>query len=418
MSFTLLRQIAAGMLFTLPVVTTADAQQPAAGQINPNQLPSLQSQPGSSNSPVAGTIQQGNPGAVVPGSQQTAPQPLPAGPTAQQPGATPAAAAIPPRPPTSPKGEWQVAPQVKQDGGFAYCLASTQYDNNLVLVIGQNPDKMTNIGLAVPGAQMPPGQQVPVTVRIDGKLERRQTGIVGQPELIAANFGADDTLRKAIATGNMLTYEVPGDTAQFYLKGTAKMMTDLDNCVRDAMSGKIALPAPPPPIPPELAQVLVQAGLKDAKPVLLENVPPERRPGDFAWRVGEKVLGAVRYFNLPPEEGDLPAISGKYIEALGKSCQGAFKPTLQPIEKLPAISLISGYADCDAKEGKVHVAMVMYLTPNKTFAVFTHEAPDTERAVADQASSGLARVFRDLAKQTEQNKPLAPAGPRVGPRPQ
>jgi hypothetical protein len=444
------RLITAGLISSsaLALATAALAQQsPAAGQINPNQLPSLNSLTvPQAASPAAGTIQDAPPQAAAPPPAAAGPQrgpaargpaaaaPAPGGPRAYQagpigpgpaapgPAAGPGpAAARPPGAPAAPAGAWEVQPQVHQDGSFSYCLANAHYDNNLVLVIGANPEKKLNVAIAVPGAKMQAGAGVPVTVKIDGKFERKVDGVVATPELIVANFGNDDGLKQGLIGGNILAFQVPGDTATFQLKGTGKAMAELMQCVEKASAGQMKLPEPPPPIPPQLADVLVKAGLQDAKPILLENVPQDRRPGDFAWRVGDKVVGSVRYFNLPPDEGDLRAVSEKYVEALGKSCDGTFTKNMDDVESLPAITLRTGNAACDGKSGKVNVAILMYLTPGRTFAVFSHEAADPEKAVAEKANSGLAAAFREIARQPPQPDPQAvqAAGPRrnmAGPR--
>ncbi|HYC04130.1 MAG TPA: hypothetical protein VED40_12590, partial [Azospirillaceae bacterium] len=330
--------------------------------------------------------------------------------------AAPAAAAQgAPRPPAKPAAalaEWEIAPQVFSDGSFKLCAAENKFDNGLFLILMANADKRLNIMIAKQGGGFPPGQRFPVKLRIDGKskIERERGAMTASPEVIMTGVGDDQEFVKGLGTGSALFVEIPGDTAAFQLKGTAKMTADLMGCVDKAKAGQLQLPPPPPAMPPQLANILVQAGLKDARAIPVDKLAPEQRPGDFAWQLGDKIVGAVRYFRPPAEAGDLTKLSQEFVDSLGKSCQGTYTPALKAVENLPQVELRTGSAGCVQKEGgNVHVAMLMYKAKDGTFAVFTHEATDAEKAKAEEASAGIAKVLRELAKKPPE-QPQGQAG--------
>lgn len=391
-----------------------EQQQPAAG--SGLILPGTVKSPQQSGSPAAGTIG-GGPAAGTIGQQPTGPAPTAGtvGAAAQGgPAARPAASApvAPPKPakPGVPKGEWQVGPQVFSDGSFKMCGASVEFDNNLHLIFLRNPAKRVQMVLGIPGAQMPTGQRAALKVSIDGKINRELGAVVSQPNALAIGLGDDAELLKGLTTGSVLTIEVPGDTASFQLKGTTKAMNDLTTCVDQGVAGTLKLPQPTEPvIAPTLAKLLVDAGLSNARAIPIDKIPPQQRPGDYAWQIGDKVLGAVRSFPMGEAAGDFNKVTDTYMEQLKKSCEGTYTPALAAAEKLPAYQVRSGSVSCDSNGNKIHVALVLQLIelPKqqgqeqaiRVLNVFSHEAAEAEKAQADAASAGIVKVLKEKGKE-------------------
>jgi hypothetical protein len=409
-------------------------QQPSAGGLI---LPGTVQSPQQGASPAAGTI--GSPAAGTVGAQPqqqrpaatAAPQAAPqqgAGPAAQQ-QARPAAPAKPTKPGTL-KGEWKLQPQVFTDGSFKMCAVGAEFDNNLHLLFLRNPSKNTQMVLGIPGAQMPPGQRTGVKLSVDGKVTRELGAIVSQPNALAIGLGDDAELMKALGSGSVLSIEVPGDTASFQLKGTTKALSDLGSCVDKGVAGTLQLPPPSEPvIDPSLAKMLVDAGLQSARAIPVDKIPPQQRPGDYAWQIGDKVLGSVRSFPLAEAAGDFAKVSDTYAEQLKKSCEGTYTPAFSNIEALPGYKLRTGTVTCDTNGNKIHVAVVMQFIelPKqqgqeqalRVLNVFSHESADAEKAQADNAMQAIAKVLREKGKeplkvpgQQQQQAPAAaaPAG--------
>lgn len=430
LTYALLAGAAALCLTGAAAAQSSNQQQaPAGGGLI---LPGTVQTPQQGSSPAAGTI--GGPAAGSIGQQQG---PSAAPPTAGTVGAAaqgqvakPTAASAPPKPakPAAPRGEWQVGPQVFTDGSFKMCAASVEYDNNLHLLFLKNPQQRVQLVLGIPGAQMPAGQRTAVKLSIDSKLTRELGAIVSQPNALAIGLGDDADILKGLTTGSVMTIEVPGDTAAFQLKGTTKAMNDLSTCVKQGVDGTLKLPAPTEPaIAPSLAKLLVDAGLSNARAIPVDKIPPQQRPGDYAWQIGDKVLGAVRSFPMGDGAGDFTKVSDTYLEQLKKSCEGTFTPAIGAIEKLPAYQLRSGSVSCDAAGNKIHVAVIMQLIelpkqqgqPQqvRVLNVFSHESADAEKAQADSASAGIIKVLKDKGKEPLTMPNGAPGGAPAAPAP-
>lgn len=406
--------------------STSQQQPPAGGGLI---LPGAVQTQQQSGGPAAGTIGGGPAAGAIGQQQQARPmmQPAPSAGTvgAAAKGQVAAPAGGPPKPakPGAPKGEWQVGPQVFTDGSFKMCAASVEYDNNLHLLFLRNPANRVQLVLGIPGAQMPTGQRANIKMSIDGKINRELGAVVSQPNALAIGIGDDAELLKGFTTGSVMTIEVPGDVAAFQLKGTTKAMNDLANCVKGGVDGTLKLPPPSEPaIAPTLAKLLVDAGLSNARAIPVDKIPPQQRPGDYAWQIGDKVLGAVRSFPMGEAAGDFAKVTDTYMEQLKKSCEGTYTPVLGAIEKVPAYQLRSGSVSCDTNGSKIHVALVMQLIelPKqagqeqaiRVLNVFSHEATDAEKAQADAAAAGITKVLKEKGKE-----PLtAPAAPAAAPK--
>lgn len=417
-----------------PAAGAQQPQQPAAGGlILPGSV-----QPGQSGA-AAGTIQPqpqrppqapGATPAQTPAQQQQRPQQAaPAQPRPQQ--AAPAqqqARPAGPAKPGTPVGEWQIGPEVFSDGTFRICVAEARFDNGLVLGLLRNPAKRVNMIIGVPGGNLPPGARFEARVKVDSRLDKPVQAMVTNPEILTVNIAADESIPTAIAAGNVLTVEVPGDALAFTLRGTSKALNDLSTCVDQAAAGQLQLPPPPPMMPPQLAQLLVDAGLKDAQALPVDKMPAERRPGEFAWRIGESVLGAVERFPVDPKTPGVADVGKSYLEALQKACTGTFTPSSGTVEKLPNGEQQTSSATCQTQEGSFYLSLNFQLVnppagaPEglpKQFNVFSHRGPTEAKAVMDNASVGIAKVLKQRASQpapAPQGQPApaqpAPAQPR------
>lgn len=386
---------------------SGDQKPPASG--SGLILPGTVQTPQQSGGPAAGTI--GGPAAGTIG-QSEQPQPRPA---AQAPAAGTVGAAAQPRPaatppkPGAPKGEWRVGPQVYTDGSFRMCSAGAEFDNNLSIVFLREPGTPMHMLLIIPGAQIPPGRRGAVKLSIDNKINRDLAALT-QPSALSIALGDDAELLKGLTSGNVLSIELPGDVASFQLKGTTKAINELTTCADQGAAGTLQLPKPTEPmIAPTLAKLLIEAGLSNARALPVDKIPPQERPGDYAWQIGEKVMGSVRSIPIGDAAGDFNKVVDTYVENLKRSCNGTYVPTLGAAEKLPAYELRSGSVSCDANGAKIHVAVILQLIelPKqqgqeqaiRVLNIFSHESVDADKAQADAAAAGIVKVLREKGKE-------------------
>ena len=242
----------------------------------------------------------------------------------------------------APIGDWRGGPVTDPDGKFAYCVAENRFDNKLALVIARNPNGETNLAIGIPGAGMAKGTKFPMSVRVDETVKRSFTGIAVEPDLLVVSTGKDDELYESMRKGSRLIMQGPTDTAIFQLRGTGKALGELKSCAQNG-SGNIGAggkpPAPnaqggaqggqkpvaAPPLPETLRAILNAAGLRQAVPLSLAGIPEDRRPADFAWKIGP-VFGGVREARAPAE-ATFEALTTNYLDVLKQRCSGAFTAT-------------------------------------------------------------------------------------------
>ena len=233
----------------------------------------------------------------------------------------------------APIGDWRGGPVADPNGKFAYCVAENRFDNKLALVIARNPNGETNLAIGIPGAGMAKGTKFPMSVRVDETIKRNFTGIAVEPDLLVVSTGKDDELYEGLRKGNRLIMQGPTDTAIFQLRGTGKALGELKTCAQTG-SGTVGTAKPGAPnaqggqkpvavtLPETLRAILNAAGLRQAVPLSLAGVPEDRRPADFAWRIGP-VFGGVREARAPAE-ASFEALTTNYLDVLKQRCSGAF----------------------------------------------------------------------------------------------
>ncbi|KAA0681146.1 hypothetical protein DS843_11745 [Roseomonas genomospecies 6] len=327
-----------------------------------------------------------------PGPSRAAPQPQPQ-------------AAADPLEKTGPaelEDGWEGGPSRDREGKFAYCAIEGRFDTGHVLMIARNGKGEVNLGMGIPGAEMPGGEQWKVKVTVDGKLTRERRALAPKPDMLVIPNGKDEELYTALMNGKEVVFSSDADRMAFALKGTKKVLTDLKTCVEkagavppiDTRTKKNMVRADE--LPEGLADLLKAAGVRDVKRVSLDNVPKGERPADMAWRIGP-IVGGIRE-RVVEETAKLDDLSGGYVDAMKKRCEGGTPTaTLNPIEELPGLTLRTGSVDCTLKEGKMHVSLTFFLSPGRLFTILFHEAQEADIGLADKVRDNLAEVLRRLA---------------------
>jgi hypothetical protein len=317
----------------------------------------------------------------------------------------------------APIGDWRGGAVPGPNGKFAYCIAENRFDNKLVLMIARNSKGDISLAIGIPGAKMAKGTEFQMSVRVDETVKRNFTGIAQEPDLLVVSSPKDEELYESLRKGNRLIMQGPTDTAIFQLRGTGKVLGELKTCAQNG-GGNIGTAQPGAPnaqggqkpaavtLPETLRSILNAAGLRQAVPLSLAGVPEDRRPADFAWRIGP-VFGGVREARAPAE-ATFESLTTNYLDVLKQRCSGNFTASPKPIETLPRVSLRTADVSCTPPEGKINVSILFYKSQGDIFTVFFHEASDADLALANQARDGLTQVIRRLG--TEQPPAQPPAG--------
>lgn len=299
------------------------------------------------------------------------------------------------------QGEWRVGPVNALDGTFAYCVAENRFTSGHGLIIARNTPGELNIAVAIPGAQLPQDQRWDVKVQVDEAV-REKVAVAMQPDLLVVPQGKDEELFGLLQRGRQLTVLSATDRVAFQLKGTGKALADLKTCAEKAEPAptkKAAKDKPQTPsktpFPDALGEILAQAGLREVEPVSFTDVPEEKRPADYAWRLG-RVFGGVRERTVG-DDATLAALTDEYVGTLKAKCPGKASATLSAAESLQGVEIRTGSVDCESKEESVHVALTFYLTASRLFTTFFHEGPAADAATSDKARDNITTVIRRLA---------------------
>ncbi|PWC37411.1 hypothetical protein [Azospirillum sp. TSO35-2] len=320
---------------------------------------------------------------------------------------------------------WDGGAAKKKDGSFAYCVVEGEFTSGHVLMIARSPKGETNLGIGIPGADLPKGGEWPVKVEVDGKLKRERTAMASQPDMLVVSNGKDEELVTALMNGSELVVSSATDRITFKLSGTKKALGDLKTCVdKDGNVPPIKVaagrPAPEKPkaarLPEGLETLLTAAGVHDAELVPMDKVPPERRPADVAWRFGP-IVGGIRE-RAVPEGAKIDELSTSFADSMKQKCEGTGTITLNPPEQSGAVWLRTGAVDCAMTQGTLHVSLTFLLSQRRLFTVLFHEAGEPDVALADKVRDNLAQVLRragTMAPGAPADAVAAPASPPFTP---
>ncbi|WP_376961012.1 hypothetical protein ABNQ39_23340 [Azospirillum sp. A26] len=318
-----------------------------------------------------------------------------------KPAANPSASA-----PAKPDGpgelieSWDGGAAKKKDGSFAYCVAEGEFTSGHVLMFARSPKGETNIGIGIPGADLPKGGEWPVTIEVDKKLKRERTAVASQPDMLVVSNGKDEELINALMGGNELVVSSASDRIVFKLAGTKKVLGDLKTCVDKGGNVppiKVAAGRPADKerknrLPEGLDSLLAAAGVHDAELVPMDKIPQDRRPADVAWRFGP-IVGGIRE-RAVGEGARIDELSDSFAEAMKQRCEGTPTVVLNQSEQAGAVWLRTGSVDCAMPQGKLHVTLNFLLSQRRLFTVIFHEAGEPDVQLADKVRDNLAQVLR------------------------
>jgi hypothetical protein len=365
-----------------------------------------------------------------------------------------------PRPPAvtyTPGGDWQVGLMSAPGTPFQGCVAQVRTDNSATVILQRRANGETALVINQPNGPFAPDQQVAVTGDVDGRLQRQLRAVVPQPGvLIVGNF--DNEFLTAMGRGNRMSLDLGGRTVSLALRGTGRAVADLRSCVETQGRGsappqqaQAAPPAQSPPpaaapaapagqagqaapaqaqqrqrppvaatrevtiLPPPLIDLLIQAGMQNAQPLILDEVPPERRPGNHNWRLGP-IIGSVLEVQIPPDMGFEDA-SVRVVDGLRTGCTADFNARQNDAETIGAIVLRTAQVRCITPEGPIHAALFTYLTPDRVLLRFMHFGPVGEAVAADRWRDAILGVVRRTALAEAQQPVPAPPPPAAAPAP-
>ena len=296
--------------------------------------------------------------------------------------------------PAAPLGEWRVGPMVTKDGGFAYCIAESRFDNGRSLTIARSRRGEINLGLGMPSAHLTKGDVWPVTLRVDGDYRRERKAVAADPGMLVIGGGSDGRLIDALTHGETLTIRGPSDTLAFRLKGTGTAMAELARCAEQNGGGKPAAPlgsvaASPLQLPPLLKHLLADAGFKTIGLMHAAATPPGLEPPDYLWKAGSVTAGMSELAS----NRSLPDLAAATLGRLRPHCAKAFTANEGETDTLPHATLRTLDATCTAAGGTTrHLAFLFDLGNGGLLKAFFFQAPTADAASHDR--NAVAAVLK------------------------
>jgi hypothetical protein len=299
-----------------------------------------------------------------------------------------------------PLGDWRVGPVVKKGGAFVYCVAERRYANGLGLVISRSPRDEFNIGLRLTGAHLGKDEAWRVRVKLDGTQQRDRQAVAGGPNLLVIGQGRDEPFYEALTQADTLTIDGPTDLVSFRLKGSAKALTALRDCVTNARAGQPAKPiarlgdGTVPQMPPTLAKLLAETGLTKVGLLPVAKAPAGHGVVDSLWQVGPVISG---YGESRSSGQTLASVTDAHFAQLKSRCTRAFQLKAGSSDNLPGGAIRTADVTCGEGSRTTHIALTFAVDRNGLARLFFHEAPANDATAAMKSRDTIAELLKQMA---------------------
>lgn len=292
---------------------------------------------------------------------------------------------------------WQVVAVRDPNDQLVFCRAEVlDPTTKLTLAVALSPKNEVNIGIKVPDGGFNKGEGFDVTLGLDNDWSKKVQAESAMSELLLIRLGVNNDFLQRFGKAAVLRVVGDADATEFKLKGSGKVVQQLQACVKNAPAetGQKAAAKDAGDFPIGLAALLQAAGLT-VQPVPLPDVPG--RAVDYAWttNVGSVAVdGGFR--EMPNAAGNLQGMVAAQLAPYKKEC-GAKNIKEQKAEILPTLSLQSVDIACQ----KEFAAFLFYKTNTNIFAMVIHRG---DSAAAKAARDKISVVVRRLGKEDKANK--------------
>ncbi|MDD3182084.1 MAG: hypothetical protein PHD48_04685 [Alphaproteobacteria bacterium] len=288
------------------------------------------------------------------------------------------------------------------DGSFGFCLTDTAYPDGKKLTIAYSPSKQINIGITIPQGKFKIGSRYDLTIKLDKGAERKVRAATLDEETLLLQMGSNVSFRKKLAEAKILYIGSPSNTVSFGLPAIAARIKDLESCIQTKANTKDERAAKAEQMMPEpLKAILITAGFKDIVPISMKDIPPDERPADFLWQMGN-ILSGVRERAVPTDKS-LSDMVGLHIQGLKKHCPGHFNAQIGREKPTPTLTLRTAEARCSPKntsanDEDVFVSLLFYRTQAGAFTVFTFEGSTAHKRESKADRDQLLKTLLTMAK--------------------
>ncbi|WP_342234869.1 hypothetical protein [Inquilinus sp. OTU3971] len=378
-------------------------------------------------------------------AQQATPPAQPAKP-AEAPAAQPAPAqAAPPKGQQAPLpkefkidvGGWKGgAVPNPQNQQFSHCDVSKPYDGGLTLAFTLNPNYLFNVAVVKQNWGLKEADKGKGRIRVDAAYDKQFDIVPVSPVAYVLPVGQDGELFQLLAKGSKAIVTTPKGEFTFQLSGTGAALGGLRDCIETARKliaqaqGNAGAGGQPQGGDPRtligaqgfgmpvgaLQDILNGAGIQNVGIADPRKLPRDPLQINQAWQVGTdgKVVGGLHQ-EPRGDAVEIDQFAKRYLEIMKSVCGTDWQSSDQPAVIEGPYAVKRAELSCTMNQQKIAASLVFTLDDNY-YSAFFHQALQTEKALADDASGKLATFIQtqmaavEAERQKQQNGEAAPQG--------
>ncbi|KGM30116.1 hypothetical protein, partial [Inquilinus limosus] len=305
-----------------------------------------------------------------------------------------------------------------QNHQFSHCDISKPYDNGLTLAFTLNPNFLFNVAVVKQNWGLKEGEKGKGRIRVDSAYDKQIDIVPVSPVAYVLPVGQDGDLFQALAKGSKAIVTTPKGEFTFPLTGTGAALPALKNCI-DTARGLIAkAQANNPPVDPRtlvgaqgfgmpvgaLQDILNGAGIKDVGIADPRKLPRDPLQINQAWQVGTdgKVIGGLHQ-EPRGDAVEIDQFAKRYLEIMKSVCGTDWQSSDQPAAIEGPYAVKRAELSCTMNQQKIAASLVFTLDDNY-YTAFFHQALQTDKALADDASNKLATFIQTQMASAEAEK--------------
>lgn len=335
------------------------------------------------------------------------------------------------------KGGAVINPNNRQ---FEYCVVQKPYDGNSLLSFQMAPNYSFNVAVIRKDWGLKETDKGKGRVRVDSAFDKPFDALAVGPEAFVLPTGPNGELFQALVKGSKTIVTTPKGEYTFALTGTGAALPALKTCIDTARKLASQAQANTPQVDPRtlvgaqgfgmpvgaLQDILNGAGIKEVGIADPRKLPRDPLQINQAWQVGAdgKVVGGLHQ-EPRGDTVEIDQFAKRYLEIMKVVCGTDWQSSDQPAQIEGPYAVKRAELSCTMNQQKIAAALVFTLDDNY-YSAFFHQALETDKALAEDASNKLATFIQTQMAQVEAERqkqengqaapaPAAPAAPATPP---
>lgn len=318
---------------------------------------------------------------------------------------------------------------------FSHCDVSKPYDGGLTLAFTLNPNYLFNVAVVKQNWGLKEADKGKGRIRVDAAYDKSFDIVPVSPVAYVVPVGQDAELMQLLAKGSKAIVTTPKGEFTFALTGTGAALGGLKDCIETARKliaqaqgnagGQQGQQGGDPraligaqgfgmPVG-ALQDILNGAGIKEVGIADPRKLPRDPLQINQAWQVGTdgKVVGGLHQ-EPRGDAVEIDQFAKRYLEIMKSVCGTDWQSSDQPAVIEGPYAVKRAELSCTMNQQKIAAALVFTLDDNY-YSAFFHQALQTDKALADDASNKLATFIQtqmaavEAEKQKQESGQAAPA---------